>query len=178
MSVLAFAGSNSSASINYQLVTYTVSMIENHNIRRFDMSGKPFPMYSMDRERDDGIPGEVTGFLDEIRNATALIIAVNEHNRNFSAYFKNLIDWLSRADRNFLAGKQVFLMSTSTGQGAGRNSLSLALKTLPRFGATITATFSLPSFGQHFSPAEGGITDAELRAAHRKALDTFLEELS
>ncbi|WP_461534270.1 NADPH-dependent FMN reductase [Sinomicrobium sp.] len=177
MSILAFAGSNSSASINYQLVVYTASIIENRTVKKFDMSEKAFPMYSYDHEKNDGIPEEVTGFLEEIRGAEGLIIAVNEHNGNLSAYFKNLIDWLSRADKDFLSDKRVFLMSTSHGKRGAMSALSHAENTLPRFGATISASFSLPSFGENFSVEEQRIINPELQREHQEALNSFLKEM-
>ena len=51
--ILAFAGSNSSTSINYQLVKYTASLIENHEIQLMNMSNYPFPMYSEDAEKKE-----------------------------------------------------------------------------------------------------------------------------
>jgi hypothetical protein len=47
---------------------------------------------------------------------------------------------------------------------------------LPRFGAEIVATFSLPSFYDNFS--EDGILDQDLKAGHQHALQTFLDSLN
>src|SRR5690606_4188850 len=123
--ILAFAGSNSSASINHELVKYTVSQITNFNIQLLKMSEMPFPMYSIDTEKNDGYKNSLIELQRDIKKASALIISVNEHNGNPSTYFKNLIDWLSRLDRKFLDGKKVLLMSTSPGERGGLGALTV-----------------------------------------------------
>ena len=47
---------------------------------------------------------------------------------------------------------------------------------LPRFGAKIVATFSLPSFYDNFENSNG-IVDTDLANDHRTALQNFLAEL-
>ena len=114
--ILAFAGSNSSTSINYKLVKYTASLIENHKISRMNMANYPFPMYSEDLEKENGFSNSLVEIMKDIQNSDGLIISVNEHNSNVSAYFKNFLDWLSRLDKQFLNGKKVLLMSNSPGK--------------------------------------------------------------
>ncbi|UII75674.1 NAD(P)H-dependent oxidoreductase [Flagellimonas sp. HMM57] len=175
-SILAFAGSNSSTSINHKLVKYTASLIETHKIQLYDMTRYPFPMYSEDDERQKGFSNSLVELKNDIQRADALLISVNEHNGNPSAYFKNLLDWLSRLERKFLQGKTIFLMSTSGGKIGGANSLEVVKKMLPRFGAEIVSTFSLPSFKENF--AADGIVDDTLRTEHQQALDAFLQNLN
>ncbi|MEM7485963.1 MAG: NAD(P)H-dependent oxidoreductase [Bacteroidota bacterium] len=174
-SILAFAGSNSSTSINHKLVNYTTVLIETHKTQLYDMTRYPFPMYSEDDERQKGFSNSLVELKNDIQRADALLISVNEHNGNPSAYFKNLLDWLSRLERKFLQDKTVFLMSTSGGKSGGANSLEVVKNMLPRFGAEIVSTFSLPSFKENFSA--NGISDDALRSEHQKALDTFLQNL-
>ena len=112
---------------------------------------------------------------DQIQKVQGLILSVNEHNGNPSAYFKNVLDWLSRIDRKFLDGTKVFLMSASGGKRGGIGSLDVIENMLPRFGAEIVSTFSLPSFHENFK--DGNITEDELKEKHQKALDTFLQTL-
>ena len=176
-SILAFTGSNSSTSINYELVKYTVSKIKNIPVRQLNMAHYPFPMYSEDLEREKGFSNSLVELSKDIKKSAGLIISVNEHNGNPSAYFKNLIDWLSRLDRQFMDGKKVLLMSTSPGRAGGEHSLTKIQDTIPRFGAEIVATFSLPSFGRNFSTEDKKITDNGLREEHQEALDRFLKEV-
>lgn len=174
--ILAFAGSNSSTSINYQLVKHTVSLIEKHKVQLLNMANCPFPMYSEDSEKENGYLNSLVELRNDIGKADGLIISVNEHNGNPSAYFKNVIDWLSRLERKFLEDTKILLMSTSGGKRGGLGSLEVTEKLLPRFGAEIAATFSLPSFHDNLD-LEKGITNDDLALAHKKALNQFLDAI-
>lgn len=174
--ILAFAGSNSTTSINYKLVKYTAELIENHDVRLFDLSNYPFPMYSEDLEKKEGYSNSLVEFKNEIQNADGIVLSVNEHNGNYSAYFKNLIDWLSRLERKFMGETKVFLMATSPGGRGAKGALEATMAVLPRFGTEIVSTFSLPSFKDNFSD-DSGIANNELSDAHNEALETFLNSL-
>lgn len=174
--LLAFAGSNSSTSINYKLVKFTVDLIENHKVQTLNMANYPFPMFSVDVEKKDGYSNSLVELKNDIEKVDGLLISVNEHNGNPSAFFKNMLDWLSRINRRFLEGKKVFLMSASTGKRGGIGALGVIEALLPRFGAEIVTTFSLPSFNENFD-LNSGITNQELQSQHQKALTTFLNSL-
>ncbi|WP_435622562.1 NADPH-dependent FMN reductase [Flagellimonas sp.] len=174
--ILAFAGSNSSTSINYELVKYTASLIENHKVQTLDMARYPFPMYSADEEKQKGFSNSLIEFKGYIQQSQGLILSVNEHNGNPSGYFKNLLDWLSRLERRFLEDTTVFLMAASPGKRGGIGAMGVVQDILPRFGAEIASTFSLPSFGQVF--ANGEIIDQTLKEQHSEALDIFLQKLN
>jgi len=174
--ILAFAGSNSSTSINYELVKYTVSLVENHKVVSLDMVKYPFPMYSVDMEKDKGFSNSLIEFKNYIQQSQGLILSVNEHNSNPSSYFKNVLDWLSRLERKFLEDTVVFLMATSPGKRGGIGALGIVQDMLPRFGANIVSTFSLPSFGENFTSE--GIVDGPLREQHQAALNDFLQKLN
>lgn len=175
--ILAFAGSNSSTSINYQLIKYTSSLIENHDVRTMNMANYPFPMFSVDLEKNEGYSNSLVEFKNDIQKSDALIISVNEHNSMLSAYFKNVLDWLSRLERKFLLDKKLFLMSTSNGKRGGLSALEFARDVLlPRFGAEIVSTFTLPGFEDNYD-IEKGISAEDLNAEHRKCLHDFLKTL-
>jgi len=176
-SILALAGSNSSTSVNFKLVKYTTSLINDHDVELLNMASITFPMYSEDREKQLGFPEALVKLKEKIEKADALIISVNEHNSGPSAYFKNVLDWLSRAERSYLENTQVFLMSASPGKRGAISAKEYVLNALPRVGGTVVATFSLPSFYTNFSE-EQGILDTELRKAHTEALESFISELS
>ncbi|WP_394971693.1 NADPH-dependent FMN reductase [uncultured Croceitalea sp.] len=171
--ILAFAGSNSSVYINYQLVKYTVSLIENHQVQLINMANLPFPMYSEDYEKKNGYSNSLIELKNDIGSADGLVLSVSEHNSNPSAFFKNVLDWLSRIDRNFLQETKVLLMSTSPGKGGAKYSLEVTNKVLPRFGAEIIESFSLPSFSENFDK-EKGILDSDLSKKHETAVKSFL----
>lgn len=174
--ILALAGSNSSTSVNFKLVQYTAGLISDKELQLLNMANYPFPLYSEDNERENGYSNSLGELRDDILKANGLILSVNEHNGNPSAYFKNLLDWLSRLERNFLEDTEVLLMSTSPGKRGGISSLEIIKNLLPRFGASISATFSLPSFHQNFD-TEKGITDSTLAEKHQLALKQFLSKV-
>lgn len=174
--IIAFAGSNSTNSINYQLVRHTCSLVKGHDIQLLNLARFPFPMFSIDLEKQKGFSNSLIEFRDDIAAARGMILSVNEYNGNPSAYFKNVLDWLSRVDRKFMDNTKVLLMSTSPGKGGGRSSLGIIEKMLLHFGAEILSTFSMPSFHSNFDTGEG-IKDAELKATHAKALEAFLGAL-
>ncbi|SFU37794.1 NAD(P)H-dependent FMN reductase [Pustulibacterium marinum] len=174
--IIAFAGSNSSTSINYQLVKYTANLLEDADVQILNMAEMPFPIYSEDTEKKDGFKNSLVELHNDIQEADGLIIGVNEHNGSISAYFKNLIDWLSRFNRNFLVGKKVFVLSTSTGKFGGSKAVEAVKLTLPFFGAEIYTTFSLPLYMENFSSGEG-ILNEELKVSHGGKLQDFAKAL-
>lgn len=175
-SILAFSGSNSSTSINYKLVKHTVSLVKEHNVRLMNMANYPFPMYSEDYEKENGFSNSLIEVKNDIQNSDGLIISVNEHNSNPSAYFKNFLDWLSRLDKEFIKGKKILLMSTSPGKRGGVGAHEVSKNILSRFGAASITNFILPSFHENFVEGKG-ITDSELAKAHEKAVAEFLAEI-
>ncbi|MEJ1221726.1 NADPH-dependent FMN reductase [Sediminicola sp. 1XM1-17] len=175
-SILAFAGSNSSTSINYKLVKYTSGLVGENEIKLMDLSTLPVPMFSEDVEKAHGYPNDMVALNEDIKKADGLMISVNEHNSGPSAYFKNLMDWLSRVDKRFLADKKILLMSASPGKRGAQSALTYVKDTLPRFGGEVVATFSLPSFKDNFS-SEEGILDETLKNGHQEALQVFLNSI-
>lgn len=174
--ILALAGSNSSTSVNYKLVKHTASIIQDHEIQLLDMAKYPFPMYSEDEEKQNGFSNSLVELKNDFQKTNAVVLSVNEHNSNPSAYFKNVLDWLSRLDRIFLQDTKVLLMSCSPGKRGGIGALGVVQNMLPRFGAEIVSTFSLPSFYQNFD-AEKGIVDEVLNKEHQEAVNALLESL-
>ena len=108
--ILAFAGSNSSKSINFQLLNYVANRISGHEVKIQQFQQYELPIYSADWEDEKGIPVNVKIIHGIIKEHDALVLAVNEHNGSISAYLKNLLDWLSRLDRNFLSEKKILLI--------------------------------------------------------------------
>ena len=104
--ILCFAGSNSSKSINHKLVTFAASQIVGQKVGIIKLIDYDLPLFSEDIEREKRYSVALKILYNKIREADALVISVNEHNRTVSAFFKNTLDWLSRLDRNFLEGKK------------------------------------------------------------------------
>ena len=174
--ILAFAGSNSSTSINFQLVRFTTAQIAGHTTQVLNLANLPFPIYSEDHEKEHGFLNSLVELKKDILNADGIVISVNEHNGGLSAYFKILIDWLSRLDRDFIRDKKVLLMSTSPGKRGAIGAHEAANKMLSRFGAEILGSFSLPSFYDNFD-VEKGIIDVELSKQHQGEIATFISKI-
>lgn len=173
MKVITFAGSNSSSSINHQLVEFVASLNENIEVSR--LTDYKIPMYSMDIENNQGIPSEVSVLASKLDEADQFVISVAEHNGNITAFFKNHLDWLSRNNRDFLKGKKVIVLETSPGRGGASSAIEIMAKTLPFFGAEVVARESLPSFNHNFE--KGKPLDKEFVKKLSSIISDFTEAL-
>lgn len=168
--ILAFAGSNHSASINHQLINCIASQLEtDHDVEVIDMRDWKVPMYSIDMDPDE-TPELISQLIDQIEESDALIIASPEHNGGPSAFLKNILDWLSRRSKKIYEGKKIMLLSTSPGGSGGGTHLEYFRKSLPYFGGEITCSFSLPSF---FDSLKEGVLVAEQQELLDKELETL-----
>ena len=174
--ILATAGSNSTTSINFQLVKYTVSLLDSRETDLVELVKTEFPMYGEDLEKARGIPEAILQLKNRIQDSSGIILSVNEHNGNPSAFFKNILDWLSRSERRFFADRPVLLMSASGGKRGAASSRSVVEQMIARFGGRVVATFSLPGYHENFKPGSG-IQAPGLAEEHKEALKTFLSEL-
>lgn len=172
MKLLAFGASNSSTSINRQLARYAASQVDGADVTLLDLNDYEMPIFGVDYERENGIPNRAQDFLDEIKAADGLVISFAEHNGAYTAAFKNIFDWVSRLDGGLWSEKPMFALATSPGKRGGQSALAIAVDRFRFMGGNIVATFSLPSFQDNFNVDEG-ITDAELAAAFKEALDSF-----
>ena len=171
--ILAFAGSNHSKSINQQLVTYTASLITETKVEVLDISKWNIPIYSIDMDPDQ-TPDEIVQLIELIKNHDGFIIASPEHNGSTPAFFKNIIDWLSRRSKNVFENKPMLLMSTSPGKSGGANNRKVLEHLLPYLGANITATFSLPTFHQNI---QNETLNKTLLEELKVSVNKFLEEI-
>ncbi|NJB87183.1 NAD(P)H-dependent FMN reductase [Lewinella marina] len=143
--ILAFAGSNHSRSINHQLVTFAATLIHEAEVTVLDLRSWDIPVYSIDMDPDE-TPGRITFLIEQLKEHDGFILASPEHNSGPSAFLKNIFDWLTRRSKRVLDGKPLLLMATSTGRGGASRQLPYLEGALPRLGAEVVATYSLPSF--------------------------------
>lgn len=167
--ILAFAASNSSTSINRQLVNYAATLLGDAEIDTLDIHDFEMPLYRADREAAEGIPQLAHDFLARVAAVDALLISIAEHNGAYSAAFKNLFDWCSRIGREVWQGKPMVLLSTSPGPGGGARALMIATSAAPHFGGEVVGTLSIPKFGDAFD-AEAGCLKDETQVAALKEL--------
>jgi len=163
MKLLVFAASNSKNSINKQLVTYASSVIVGANIELIDLNDYEMPLYSIDREEQDGIPALAQKFIDKIARADALLISYAEHNGSYTVAYKNIYDWASRIEKKVFQNKPMVLLATSPGPGGASNVLEMAKTSAPHFGGDVKGTLSIPSFYDNFDVKTDKITNADLQ---------------
>lgn len=176
MNITAFAASSSLHSINRQLVEYTLTHFPEATVNLLDLNDFEMPLFSVDRESSDGYPQQAYDFLEQLKAAGLTVVSMAEHNGQFTAAFKNILDWCSRVELKLFGGKPMLLMSTSPGGYGGRNALQAALARFPKHGADIVETFSLPSFHENFT-LEQGIQDEDLKAAFLEKIEKVKERL-
>jgi chromate reductase len=172
--ILAFAGSNSKTSINKQLAKYAVSIVKNIDYDVADLNEYPLPIFSLEIEAE-GFPEEVLKFNKLLSNYDGFVISLAEHNGSYATVFKNIFDWVSRVDRKVFKDKPILLMATSPGGRGGMSVLETAKNTFPHLGGKVVATYSLPSFYDHFKNDE--ITNLEFKESLNIEVEKFQKEL-
>lgn len=169
--IIAFAGSNSKKSINKDLASYASSLLENTDRELLDLNDFELPLYGIDYEMEHGIPENAIKFLDQIKSSDGIILSLAEHNGAYTAVFKNLYDWMSRAEKNVWFDKPMLLMAAAPGGRGGQSVLEIAQGKFPRMGANLTGVFSLPFFQKNF--ADEKIIDPELDDQLRQDVKVF-----
>ena len=173
--ILAFAGSNSSNSINKKLATYASSLVDNANVTILDLNDFELPIFGVDLEAKIGHPENAHKFLNFIKDSDGIVVSLAEHNGAYTAVFKNLFDWMSRIEVKTFFGKPMLLMATSTGRRGGQSVLEIAKSRFPRHDSKIIADFSLPEFKVNFSNEK--IINPELDTELRHKVEQFSESL-
>lgn len=183
MKLLAFAASNSSQSINRQLVNYAIGLLEGGQIEgvradaleisTLDLNDFEMPIYSIDRQNADGIPQQAHDFYDTIGAADALLISFAEHNGSYTVAFKNVFDWASRIEMRVYHDKPIVMLATSPGGGGGGFVLRTASQLAGYFGNEVLASLSIPRFAENFDTDKGAVSNPELDAGLREALATL-----
>lgn len=175
--ILAFAGSNSSKSVNHRFVSFIAEQLTQYTTEVIRLTDYPLPIFSIDAEENEGYPEELKALQAKIAESNALVISVNEHNGTVSAYFKNVMDWLSRIEHKWLEGKKVLLISVSPGKRGGLSALEYTHGILPRYNAEVIAALPFPSFFENFSEEKNTIVEPELAAHFKAAIQQFEEAL-
>ena len=173
MKVLAFAASNSTQSINKKFVSHILTLFNSHETELLDLNDYDLPLYSIDREKSEGIPVAIGQFSSKLDGADLIIISLAEHNGTYTAVFKNLFDWLSRYKLKMFDAKKMLLVSTAPGPRGGRGVMDAALVRFPIHGAEILGHFCLPKFRENFE-AEKGIINEKLNQEFNSVLKSIL----
>lgn len=175
--ILAFGASNSKASINKQLANYAANQLESVEVILLDLNDFEMPIYSIDREKESGIPELAQQFKQHITVADGIFISFAEHNGAYTAAYKNIYDWVSRLEGSVWEDKPMLLLATSPGGRGGQGVLELAFKSYSWDNKKVVGSFSLPSFPKNFS-LENGILDDDSKDQLKGLLDKFQEAIS
>ena len=160
--ILAFGASSSKNSINKQLATYTANQFKNVSVEILDLNDYEMPIFSIDREKENGIPQLAHDFYAKLGSADLILISFAEHNGAYSTAFKNIFDWASRINGKTFQEKPMLLLATSPGARGGSSVLEITKNRFPFQGGIVKGSFSLPSFNDNFD-SEKGITNDELK---------------
>lgn len=161
--IIAFGASSSTNSINKQLAVYAANLFSNSTVEILDLNNYEIPIYSVDREKENGIATLAQEFYSKIGSADLIVISMAEHNGAYSSAFKNLLDWTSRINAKTFQQKPMLLLATSPGPRGGSTVLEIAKNRFPFQGADLKGSFSLPNFNDNFD-LEKGITNPELKS--------------
>ena len=170
--IIAFGGSSSKNSINKQLATYAANLFPNAYVEVLDLNEYDMPVFSVDREKENGIPSLAQEFYTKIGEADFIVLSLAEHNGAYSSAFKNILDWASRIDAKTFQQKPMLLLATSPGARGGGTVLDIAAKRFPFQGADVKGSFSLPTFYDNFD-AVNGIINPELKKQLLKIIDSI-----
>jgi NAD(P)H-dependent FMN reductase len=160
--IIAFGASSSKTSINKQLANFAANQFQNASVEVLDLNDFEMPIYSVDKEKDNGIPQLAQDFIYKLGSADLIVISFAEHNGAYSTAFKNIFDWTSRINGKTFQEKPVLLLSTSPGPRGGSSVLEIAKNRFPLQGAVVKGSFSLPSFNDNFD-TEKGITNEDIK---------------
>lgn len=144
--ILVFSGSNSSQSINLQVASYAACLLQNNAPSIIDLRDFESPIYSIDSEKNEGIPENIQKLHTSFQDAAGFIIACPEHNGSMPAFFKNYIDWLSRIQKNIFEEKPVFLLTVSPGKYGGGTVHESLIQLIPRWGGTLVGSMKISNY--------------------------------
>lgn len=170
--ILAFAGSNSSTSLNKQLIDYTATLSDRIDV--IDLRDYEAPIYGIDLEQSAGIPESIQKLHELIIGYDSIIMSVPEHNGLPPAFFKNILDWLSRIQtQKFLENRNVALLSTSPGGFGGANNIKNLSNIMPFWGANIVGTYSLAKFYEAWTEDKKELKSEEEQTKLKALLDNL-----
>lgn len=174
--IIAFSGSNSSKSINQQLIHAVSKLLsepqsQSVQIEIIDLRDYPAPLYGPDLEREDGYPDSMMQLDAKMKEADGFIVSSPEHNGSMPAFLKNALDWQSRIRKKIFLDLPIVFLSTSPGGRGGASALQHLLDIMPYRGATVIGGHPVGSFN-------GKVVDGELiEGEDRDAIVGLLTQL-
>ena len=115
-----------------------------------DLNDFEMPIYSEDREKIGGIPEKALKFKKLISECDGIVISLAEHNGAYTAAFKNIFDWCSIHDRDFLKGKKCIVISASPGARGGAGSNKVISTMFGFFGVEVLDNITIGLFEEKY----------------------------
>lgn len=176
--IIAFTGSNSSKSINEQLLRAVTKRLGDLEVEYVDLRDYQIPIFSVDIETE-GMPSNATALAEKLAEAEGFVIATPEHNGTTTAFLKNTMDWLSRINRKYLGeNSPLLLLSSSPGPGGAAGAARDLAGKFGYVGGDVVATFSLGGFFDNFDAAVMAITNEDKAKELDVAVETFKEKFA
>jgi NAD(P)H-dependent FMN reductase len=173
--IIAFSGSNSSSSINQQLIQSIANSITDADVEVLSLRDFEAPIFGTDLEAEIGAPESMKALFEKFSAADGFIVSTPEHNGFMPAVLKNTIDWLSRMGRKVFNEKPVVFLSSSPGGRGGASALGQMLSIMPHQGAKVIGGHSVGSFFDKFK--EGALADGEDKEAISKLVNALKQAL-
>lgn len=175
--ILVFAASNSTQSINKHLATHAAKVLQDElaaqvEVKTLDLNNYEMPIYSPGREAV-GIPQQAHDFYAKIGATDGLIIAFAQYNGTYTAACKTIFDWTSRVSMKLFQDKPTLVLATSKGPRGGLGVMTAALDGLPHFGAQISSSFKFGPFDAHCDTTTDRLKTSGLALELRDALLAF-----
>ena len=152
------------------------SSVPNAQVTILDLNDYEMPIFSVDRQNNDGFPQPAHDFKDLIMSSDGIIISFAEHNSTYSAAFKNIFDWISRFKGDIWYTKPMLLLATNDGERGAKTVLKQAHNRIARKNPYEVPSFSLPNFPLNFDENKG-ILDSKLEFQFQNALSVFIVQL-
>ena len=157
--ILAISGSLRSGSFNTKLLR-AVEAAAPDALSLDIITPRGFPLYDGDLEEKQGIPPVVEELKERIRAAGGIIIATPEYNFSVPGVLKNMIDWLSRGERQPFNGKHIGIMGASTSPvGTARAQYHLRMVLQALSGVVMPRPEIFVSNAKDRFAADGTLTD-------------------
>jgi NAD(P)H-dependent FMN reductase len=167
--ILGFAGSNSSNSINHELLA---SIAKEFDVEFELISLRDFeaPLFGVDLKTSQGVPSSIQELHQKMAASDGFIVSIAEHNGSMTAVLKNTFDWLSMLNPKFFLQKPTAFISTSPGGRGAMSALSHVVDIMPHRGAAIVGHLSIPNFSDN-------INEGVIREEYRNQLIALIRDL-
>ncbi|MDQ0513787.1 chromate reductase [Mycoplasmoides fastidiosum] len=150
---LVIAAVNSANSINLDL-SKKISYAGSYDLLDLNDYKQNLPILSNSLLAEKKFPEQIKEILVKLTGYQNVIIVTPEHNGYYSAFFKNIMDWLSRLDNAFFLDKNVVLVVASPGKLGGLSLRKFASETLKYTGAKSIKDFEFGSYSVDQDVAE------------------------